>query len=331
MYFDFGDGHPQAERLPQALSTREEVLVAIIVHLLVVIAVLVTPRLPFFKARAAAAEVARQAAIQRQQAERPQPFMFVQPRADIEALRPPPQAPASDINREARTRERAPNPSNRQPFSRGNTSEYIEPTPPSREARAAGPPGPPAPPSPAAPQPSPDETARRDTPGQQDAFQLPERQSSPQVLAREGGGARPAQSGSLGEALKNLQRYTERAGFDNPQGGNAGLGPSIQFDTKGVEFGPWIRRFIAQIKRNWFVPYAAMSLRGHSVITFNVHKDGSITEIAVIAPSDVDAFNNAAFNALAASNPTQPLPPEYPSDKAFFTVTFYYNESPPAP
>jgi len=331
MYFDFGDGHPQAERLPQALSTREEVLVAIIVHLLVVIAVLVTPRLPFFKARAAAAEVARQAAIQRQQAERPKPFMFVQPRADIEALRPPPQAPASDINREARTRERAPNPSNRQPFSRGNTSEYIEPTPPSREARAAGPPGPPAPPSPAAPQPSPDETARRDTPGQQDAFQLPERQSSPQVLAREGGGARPAQSGSLGEALKNLQRYTERAGFDNPQGGNAGLGPSIQFDTKGVEFGPWIRRFIAQIKRNWFVPYAAMSLRGHSVITFNVHKDGSITEIAVIAPSDVDAFNNAAFNALAASNPTQPLPPEYPSDKAFFTVTFYYNESPPAP
>jgi hypothetical protein len=45
----------------------------------------------------------------------------------------------------------------------------------------------------------------------------------------------------------------------------------------------------------------------------------------------VDAFNNAAYNALAASNPTQPLPPEYPSDKAFFTVTFYYNESPPAP
>jgi TonB family protein len=150
-------------------------------------------------------------------------------------------------------------------------------------------------------------------------------------MAREGGGGRPAQSGSLGEALKNLQRYTERAGFDNPQGGNAGLGPSIQFDTKGVEFGPWIRRFIAQIKRNWFVPYAAMSLRGHSVITFNVHKDGSITDITVVAPSDIDAFNNAAFNALAASNPTQPLPPEYPSDKAFFTVTFFYNEAPPSP
>jgi hypothetical protein len=60
-----------------------------------------------------------------------------------------------------------------------------------------------------------------------------------------------------------------------------------------------------------------------------VHKNGAITDLTVIGPSSVDGFNNAAFNALAASNPTQALPPEYPSDKAFFTVTFYYNEPPP--
>ena len=29
-----------------------------------------------------------------------------------------------------------------------------------------------------------------------------------------------------------------------------------------------------------------------------------------------------------AFDPTQPLPPEYPADKAFFTVTFLYNETP---
>jgi hypothetical protein len=45
----------------------------------------------------------------------------------------------------------------------------------------------------------------------------------------------------------------------------------------------------------------------------------------------VDAFTNSAFNALLASNPTQELPPEYPADKAFFTVTFYFNEQPPSP
>ncbi len=116
--------------------------------------------------------------------------------------------------------------------------------------------------------------------------------------------------------------------FENPQGGGA-FGPAIQFDTKGVEFGPWIRRFIAQVKRNWLIPYAAMSMKGHVVITFNVHKDGTHHRSRrSSAPSPVDAFNNAAYGALASSNPTAPLPPEYPVDKAFFTVTFFYNEEP---
>jgi TonB family protein len=69
-------------------------------------------------------------------------------------------------------------------------------------------------------------------------------------------------------------------------------------------------------------------MRGHVMITFNVHKDGRITDLTVLKPSAIEAFTNAAFNALLSSNPTQPLPPEYPDDKAFFTVTFYYNEVP---
>ena len=116
--------------------------------------------------------------------------------------------------------------------------------------------------------------------------------------------------------------------MDNQEGGGGQFVPEFQFDTKGVEFGPWIRRFIAQVKRNWYIPYAAMSQSGHVVIQFNVHKDGRITDLAVVGPSQIAAFNNAAYGALANSNPTQPLPPAYPADKAFFTVTFFYNESP---
>jgi TonB family protein len=142
-------------------------------------------------------------------------------------------------------------------------------------------------------------------------------------------GRSPIGGGSLGDALRNLQRYVPREQFDNP-GGNGGQAyPEIQFDSKGVEFGPWIRRFIAQVKRNWFIPYAAMSNKGHVVVTFNVHKDGSITDLSVIGPCPIEPFNNAAYGALSASNPTVPLPPEYPTEKAFFTVTFFYNETPP--
>ena len=49
----------------------------------------------------------------------------------------------------------------------------------------------------------------------------------------------------------------------------------------------------------------------------------------VVSPSSISAFNNAAYNAVLQSSPTEPLPPEYPDPLAFFTVTFFYNEQPP--
>jgi TonB family protein len=133
----------------------------------------------------------------------------------------------------------------------------------------------------------------------------------------------------LGDALRNLQRYVQNQTFRNPQGGVNDPGSDIQFDTKGVEFGPWVRRFIAQVRRNWFIPSAAMSFRGRVVIQFNIHKNGRITDVVVAQPSNIEAFNRAAFNAIVGSDPTEPLPPEYPDPQMFITVTFYYNEQPP--
>src|SRR6476620_5191599 len=110
MYFDFGDGHPDLQRLPRAVSTREEVLV------LVIIVLLVAPHLPWVKAYRAAEQAKLVAAEQqRQQRQQQQPFMFVQPRLDVPARKPPPQAPPSDIDREAMTRFRPDHPTNRQP------------------------------------------------------------------------------------------------------------------------------------------------------------------------------------------------------------------------
>ena len=108
----------------------------------------------------------------------------------------------------------------------------------------------------------------------------------------------PPQGGSLGEALRNLQKYVDQESFGNDKGQVQNLGP-LQFDTKGVEFGPWIRRFVAQVRRNWFVPMAAMSLRGRVVLTFYVHRNGALTDVQVVQPSPIDSFNTAAMNALA--------------------------------
>jgi TonB family protein len=323
MYFDFEDYRPDISPVGGAISLREGVLIAFIAHLLAVIFLLLSPRL--FPVDLAARE-ARLLAQQQRRLDDQARFVFVQPRLERAVPRAPEVAEPSDRDRMARAPEHAPEPKNPLPFSRGNTSERVdEPATPRESARGQGP----------QPDPAAGRQAQADATPDPNAPKIPESQSAMQLpsarppMAQTGANGRSATAGgSLGDALRNLQKYVQNESFDNQGGGGGQFGPEIQFDTKGVEFGPWIRRFVAQVKRNWFIPYAAMSMKGHVVITFNVHKDGTITDLNVIGPCPVDAFNNAAFGALSSSNPTQPLPPEYPSDKAFFTVTFFYNESP---
>lgn len=324
MYFEFEDYKPDITPVGSVISWREGVLLSIIVHLAGVILVLMAPQI--FEVNRAAI-LARQAAIDAARPAEPERFVFVQPEVDLKALKPPPRAEPSDQDRERRSPQQAKEP-NPLPFSRGNTRERVQqmnnerargqgPTPDpaaGQQAQAQQPDTPPAAPS----------QNELPLPDAQAALQLPAARPAPQLGAN---GPRAQSGGSLGDALRNLQRYVQKDGFENPQGGGA-FGPAIQFDTKGVEFGPWIRRFVAQVKRNWLIPYAAMTSQGHVVVTFNVHKDGSITDLQVVGPSSVGAFNSAAYGALATSNPTAPLPPEYPSEKAFFTVTFFYNEEP---
>lgn len=323
MYFDFGDYHPDTPTIGRVISWREGVLLSIIAHLVMVIMILVVPR--WFPQDVQAMR-ARLLALQEKRLADQARFVFVSPRVDRPARKAPDRAELSDIDREARAPQRAEHPTNPLPFARGNSPERVE-TPPREVAKGRG-----QQPDPAAGQ------LAQNTPPQtipNDALKVPDSHSPLTIpsarppAAQSGvGGRASTPGGSLGDALRNLSRYTQGEAFNNLGGGGGQFGPEIQFDTKGVEFGPWIRRFVAQVKRNWFIPYAAMSEKGHVVITFNVHKDGSITDLSVVGPCPVDAFNNAAFGALAGSNPTQPLPPEYPSEKAFFTVTFFYNETP---
>jgi TonB family protein len=303
MYFDFDERFTDYEPVGGAIRRWDGVLVSIGVHAVVVLAVLFAPALPFLQR----AETAETTAVPPPKPERER-FVFVQPRLDREVERPRERADASDKNRIASADAPRLAPANPLPSARGNSAERVEASPEER-ARGEGPAPKPTtePPAPDIVERLPPVTARAE--------------SSPPTRPR------PPQGGSLGEALRNLQKYVDQESFNNDRGQAQNLGP-LQFDTKGVEFGPWIRRFVAQVRRNWFVPMAAMSLRGHVVLTFYVHRNGALTDVEIVKPSAIESFNIAARNALLASNPTQPLPPEYPDDKAFFTVTFYYNESP---
>ena len=306
MYFDFYDRYDEVEAVGSAISKREGVVLSVVVHVAIVLALFFVPQLPFFQPTEAEREAARKPPPQA----RPQ-FVMVEPLRDVPAPTPPLRADASDMDRKAQAPQFAERPENPLPFSRGDSSERTEALP-DEKPRGQGPEAEPAPP----------------TPRQaEDTLRLPDANNATPAAVPQVAEERPA-GGKLGEALRDLQKYVQRDTFNNQQGGPNEFGPNIQFDTKGVEFGPWIRRFIAQVKRNWNIPDSALAMRGRVVVQFNVHRDGSITDINVVGPSDIDSFNRSSYNALLTSNPTQPLPPEYPADKAFFTVTFFYNESP---
>ena len=314
MYFNFEENHPETPRLASSLSVLERVLATVVVYLLAVILTLVLPKTEWYQARLVAQQQerdTRQQELLEKQRENAR-FVFMAPKVEMQRM-PPQRAEISDLDRKASSTERPLNPQNPLPFARGNSAERVE-------SEAVGPRD--LRPEPAQPAGEP-ETSRSAVP-------LPESPKAPAVQTPEASRPRGNSSGILADAIRDVQKYASGETFNNPQGGAPNENfPSIQFDSKGVEFGPWLRRFIAQIRRNWFIPYAAMTMKGHVVVTFNVHKDGRITDLQVVKPSGVDAFTNSAFNALAASNPTVALPPEYPDSRAFFTVTFYFNETPP--
>jgi outer membrane biosynthesis protein TonB len=218
-------------------------------------------------------------------------FVNIQPAIDRAAI-PLHKPDPSDMDRRSSTVVPAPQPKNPAPVSLGNTAEKIIASPDSSKA------GDPTPPPPNAP-------------------------VVPDVLQPQ---PRPSGADGLADSLRNLSRYLRTANFNNPQGGQTDTGADIQFDSKGIDFGPWLARFRAQVMSNWMIPQAAMVQHGHVVFQFWVARDGTISDIHIVQPAKVDVFNSAAQGALIRSNPTVPLPSAYPTDRILFTVTFFYNE-----
>jgi protein TonB len=292
MYLDFEDHRPETPSVPPVISRREGILLSLVLHLSLTIVYLLTPD-GFF-----ASDTVQMTPPPAPPTEDVQ-FVYMEPLAE-RSVPPPPRAEASDLDRRATTLERPPVPESPTPFSRGNTPDKVvgapKPEPPAGDRGTA-------PPTPETKPPSAD---------------------APSLLAAEPEPARAAGEG-LAKSLQNLQRYLQQDNFASEQGGQAEQDAQISFDSKGVDFGWWLRRFVAQVKSNWFIPQTAMITPGRVVITFNVHRNGFISDIELLKTSGHRALDQAALNALKTSSPTVALPPEYPEDKAFFTVTFLYN------
>ncbi|TAK12500.1 MAG: hypothetical protein EPO35_11350, partial [Acidobacteria bacterium] len=213
MYFDFEDYRPDTPSLTAPMTRREAVLLALLLHALLVIVYLVTPAEWFQPTRLIPVT---------QASDKQMTYMRVEPLREMPRL-PKVQAPASDLDRKSSTIEKPPNPTEPDPYMKGNTPDKVEGAPPAEKMRG-----------PESTTPAPAET-QPVKPANDNG--LLDKQPKPT-------------GGALGQSLKNLQQYIKDQNFDNRQGGNTDTDAAIQFDSKGVDFGPWLRRFEARVRRN---------------------------------------------------------------------------------
>jgi TonB family protein len=128
--------------------------------------------------------------------------------------------------------------------------------------------------------------------------------------------------GSISDAVRNLQDYVKR------QNEAVDAGAHIEFNAKGVDFGPWARGFSAQVQRNWVVTSGAVQGADNAVVAMKIQRDGTITDVQMKRPATLAALNVASLNAVTRSSPVLPLPSQYPDPFLLLTINFEYR--PPA-
>jgi TonB family protein len=113
-------------------------------------------------------------------------------------------------------------------------------------------------------------------------------------------------------------------------------GVEILTDTQGVDFGPYIRKSLAIIKKNWIplIPEEARppaNMQGETLIRFSILPDGKISAMGLDGSSQHTNIDRAAWGAITAVGQFPPLPTEFKGSHLELRVDFLTNRSSPAP
>ena len=114
--------------------------------------------------------------------------------------------------------------------------------------------------------------------------------------------------------------------------GGPSVGNAVQIltPTEGVDFNSYINRMLANIKRNWYavMPESAMmGDKGMVFVTFQINSNGAVPlpDPNLERTSGKEPLDNAAMAAIRASNPFEPLPPQFHGPYIKLRIVFLYN------
>jgi hypothetical protein len=148
---------------------------------------------------------------------------------------------------------------------------------------------------------------------------------------------------SIQDSLKGLARSSGPrpiVGGGQIPGGGSGRGGGghgtayggIEMLTpdQGVDFSNYLNRVYYTVKRNWFAVMPGsveLGEKGIVVLTFKIMRDGSVpsTEPVIQSNSGKEPLDRAAYSSVRASNPFEPLPPQFSGPYIELRYTYLYN------
>jgi len=75
-------------------------------------------------------------------------------------------------------------------------------------------------------------------------------------------------------------------------------------DTKGIDFGPYFKQLLEQVRENWYhlIPESAEMRKGRLAIEFAIIKDGQVADMRLVASSGDVALDRPG---VASPHPTR--------------------------
>ena len=147
----------------------------------------------------------------------------------------------------------------------------------------------------------------------------------------------PTNSGSPGEniqnAVGNVARGRGGSGtqFSSSPSEPLGGGIDVLSDMQGVDFDPYLRRIIADIKRNWLplIPEEArppISKQGEDYIRFTILPNGNIGAMYPDGSTHDVAIDKSCWSAITSEGQFPPLPSQFHGPNLELRIHFLVNK-----
>jgi TonB-like protein len=155
---------------------------------------------------------------------------------------------------------------------------------------------------------------------------------------------------SPGESIQDSLRAAARGSSPRPIGGGGQLpggatgggggghgtaygGIEMLTPNEGVDFDNYLQRVYVTVKRNWFAVMPGsveLGEKGIVVLTFKIMRNGSVpsAEPVIQRNSGKEPLDRAAYSSVRASNPFEPLPPQFSGPYIELRYTYLYNIPP---